>query len=152
MIIDNIKNAKKYYNLSPLIKKAFEYLEKNNLKNINCGKYEIEGDDIFMNIQEYQTKQIQDTKAEAHKKYIDIQFMITGSETMGYANIDNNLGLISQDEDNDVYFYKSDLQFTTLSENDFVIFMPQDIHMPCLDVNNEKQKVKKVIVKIKDYS
>ena len=32
------------------------------------------------------------------------------------------------------------------------MFMPQDIHMPCLDVNNEKQKVKKVIVKIKDYS
>lgn len=145
MIKDSIKNAKYYYGLSPRIEQALKYLEANNLKDVPSGKYVIDGDDIFMNVQEYETK-ISDN-IESHRKYIDIQFMITGAERFGFCALGDLKPTCEYSEETDLVFYEGKCDFCEAEEGDFLIFFPQDAHLPCQQIN-EPQKVKKVIIKI----
>ena len=154
MILDNIKNAKNYYCLNNGFKKAFEFLVNNDLKNFEDGKYEIDSDNIFLNVQTLTLKPKEELKWEAHKKYIDIQFIIKNRERMGvYDKSEFDKIEKEYDENKDVIFYQNEnknYNFVNLKENDFIIFYPQDVHAPMLRVKNDKEeKVKKVIVKIK---
>ena len=88
MITDHIKNAASYKNISDRIKKALDYLENEDLKSLTTGKYELDGDNLFVLIQEYEGKQVENGKCEAHKNYIDIQYIIEGCERMGYGTVD----------------------------------------------------------------
>ena len=76
MIFDNIKNAETYFNLDEKIKKGLEFILNNDLTTFENGKYEIDGDKVTANIQEYDTKA--EGLFEAHKNYIDIQYVISG--------------------------------------------------------------------------
>ncbi len=145
MIKDNLKNASKYYSLSPRMELAFKFLENNNLNNFKLGQHEIDGDNIYMNIQEYETK-ISDN-LEAHRKYIDIQYMIKGEEKMGVCSLDNLIPTCEYDEEKDVIFYKGECDFELVKENDFIVFYPEDAHLPCQVVEAPKM-VKKVVVKV----
>ena len=82
-----LKNAKTYYNLSKNIRIGLEWLEKTDLKNLEDGKYEIENETVYASVQTYITKD--DAKYEAHKKYIDIQYMINGAEKIGVTDLSN---------------------------------------------------------------
>lgn len=150
MIKNSLKYTKIYYNLSKNLKTALEFLENNNLKNFQNGKYEIQGEDIYVNIQDYQTKPQNQGKWEAHRKYIDIQFLIEGSEKIGVGEIQNYSTVETYDEDKDVEFLSTNIktEFETLNKNDFIILYPQDVHMPqiCCDVPSY---VKKAVVKVK---
>ena len=73
---------KNFCNLSERLKTALEYLKKTDLKSKPDGKYDILKDEIYINIQEYDTKEEQNCKWEAHKRYIDIQYMISGSDSL----------------------------------------------------------------------
>ena len=86
MIIDKIENAHLYKGLSKRIEKAFEYIRATDLKNIKPGKYEIDGENIFALISEYKTKSEQEGKLEAHRKYIDVQYVISGEEIDGICS------------------------------------------------------------------
>ena len=79
MIVDNIKNAKLYYSLHPEFKAAFECLASLTAESENK-RYEINGDNCFVNLTEYENKCEAECKYEAHAKYIDIQFMVKGKE------------------------------------------------------------------------
>ena len=149
MIFDSLNNAEKYYVLGEKIKKGFEFLKNTDLKNLKDGKYEIEGADIFANVQTLKTKNKTEAKWEAHRKYIDIQYLIKGVECMGYGLEHNFKDVVEKyDETKDIEFLNGDkYNFINLEENDFVIFYPDDIHAPMLCVN-ENQEIKKVIVKV----
>lgn len=148
MITDKLQNAKFYYSLGERFKTAFEYLENTNLVSLKNGKYEIYGDNIFVSVQDYETKPIEQGRWEAHKKYADIQFLIKGAEQLGYTDISNLQPETGYDEEKDILFLKGNGQFTKASEGDFLIFFPQDAHMPC--ISQEKPVyVKKAVVKIK---
>ena len=79
MIIDKLKNAQNYYALGENFKKAFEYLKNNDLSMLKNGRYEIDGENIFVSVQDYETKQPEEGRWEAHRKYADIQFLIKGA-------------------------------------------------------------------------
>lgn len=148
MIFDTIKNASTYYSLNEKIATALNYLEGNDLIDAKNGKYAIDGEDIFVIIQDYETKPLAQGKWESHKKYIDIQFIISGSEKIGCTSI-NSLVLSEKYDDNrDLVFYTGNGDFLTLHQNDFAIFYPQDAHMPCIALE-EASYVKKAVVKIK---
>lgn len=149
MIFDNQKNAQIYFSLCPKIQKGLEFLLQKNLKILPVGKYEISGDEIFALVQEYETKE--SAKFEAHRKFIDIQFIIDGAETLGVCEISNCNQSTGYDEVRDLEFFNSYNEFAanffTANEGDFAIFFPNDAHMPALSVKN-KSKVKKVVVKV----
>lgn len=150
MNTDNIKNAKQYYNLGANFQKGFEFLSTTNLKKLENGKYEIDGEDVFVSIQDYNTKPVEEGKFEAHKKYADIQFIIKGEERLGCRNIEGLIAIGEYDENNDIVFFESDIEknFIFAKENDFIIFMPEDAHMPCIAIDSPSY-VKKAVVKVK---
>lgn len=148
MIIDKIENINLYKNLGSRLSKAFDYIINTDLKNIEPGKYDIDGDNIFALINEYQTKSESEGKLEAHRKYIDVQYVITGEELMGYALLDNQTISEPYKEANDVAFYKGEKSFTKVEEGMFAVFFPWDVHMP--GINSGKSiKVKKLLIKVR---
>lgn len=146
MIIDNLANADKYTSLHKDFKLVFDFLKNNNLETMDCAKnIQIRGEEVFFNLDEYETKPTQ--KLEAHKKYIDIQVVVTGEEYMGYTNIENTTVTEEYDEKRDVMFLDGNVDKVLATNKNFIIFYPEDAHMPALSVT-EPQKVKKAIFKI----
>lgn len=128
--------------------KAFAFLSQSNLLEMESGKYEILGYEVFAMIQEYTTKDLEMAKPEAHKKYADIQYVINGEELMGLADLADAEITIPYDETKDVYFLDSDkLKYYKASARNFFIFLPGDVHQPCVKVS-ENAPVKKVVIKV----
>lgn len=145
MIIDNLENFHKYVNLHKGFAKAEKFLDKIN--GLNPGSYEIDGKNIYVNIDEYNTKNISESKPEAHRKYIDIQIVLSGNEKIGYANINLGKDVIEYSEEKDIEFLEADCEYIKAYANRFFIFFPEDIHHPC--ITDEKQShVKKAVFKI----
>ncbi|MCD7879053.1 MAG: YhcH/YjgK/YiaL family protein [Candidatus Gastranaerophilales bacterium] len=145
MIIDVLSESDKYILLNKEFKFVFDYIKQNDLKNMECGIHELKGKEIYFNLQEYKTKPIQ--KLEAHKKYIDIQVVITGEEYMGYTNISNTSIIEEYNEEKDVMFLSGTPDKIKTDNKSFLIFYPEDAHMPALSIK-EPQNVKKAIFKI----
>jgi len=148
MIIDKIENAHLYKNISERINKSFEYIRTTDLKNLPAGRYTIDGENIFALVSEYQTKSESEGKLEAHRKYIDVQYVISGEELMGYVPLGNQQILESYKEENDIVFYTGDKSFTKVSEGMFAIFFPEDVHMPGI-ASGKSSSVKKLVIKVR---
>ena len=148
MIIDKIENATIYKNLGERIKKSFDYITQTDLKNLASGKYEIDGENIFALISEYKTKPESEGKLEAHRKYIDVQYVIDGEELMGYAPLNGQEILDPYKEENDIVFFKGDKSFTKITAGMFAIFFPEDVHMPGISTGKISD-VKKLVIKVR---
>lgn len=148
MIKDKLANAETYYGISENLKRGFEWLKNTDLKNIADGKYLIDGEKLFANVQSYETKD--EAPFEAHRKYADIQYMIKGVEKVGVTHYSNCSTTIEYDNEKDIEFLKSNVSdsYQRLEDGDFLVFYPQDAHQPSLNPD-KKLHVKKVIVKVK---
>lgn len=147
MVIDKIENSQLYACLSEKIAKAFAYINETDLSSIATGKYEIDKDDIFALVQEYDTKNRSECKLEGHIRYIDVQYIISGLELIGVKPLIDQLPVTKNDED-DYAFYDGDPDFIRLDTGMFAIFFPEDLHMPCIKFN-QISRVKKVVVKVR---
>lgn len=147
MIIDSLDNVKHYRYLNDRIKKAFEFLEEIDFESIEPGKYNIEGDEIFAIVSEYNTKKKEDARPEAHERYLDIQYIVKGSEYMGYAPLEDQETTTPYNPEKDIVFYNAEVNQVKLSEGMFAVFFPTDIHAPGAEIN-ESAPVKKVVVKV----
>src|SRR5574344_97066 len=144
---DKLENAEIYYNVNKKFEKAFNYLKNTDLKNLPNGRYEIDGEKLYVNVQDYQTKPESEGRFEAHKKYADIQFIIAGREKMGCTDIKNVKPTTFYDEKNDIVFLEGKGDFVFVEEKEFVIFNPEDAHMPCI-ATDKPNYVKKAVVKV----
>lgn len=89
MVFDNVKNSSLYDGLGERIQTALEYLRSNDFEKFEPGRYEIDGENIFAMVQSYNSKKMEEGFWEAHRKYIDIQYVFKGTERMGFENIRN---------------------------------------------------------------
>ena len=148
MIIDTLENAEKYTSVHPLFAKAFEYLKTIDLQNAEAGKFDIsEGLKAAIIEKTGMTQEESISKFECHNQYIDIQVCISGNEKMGWKprnKCTSQKGEYNQEKD--VLFYNDapDMYFQ-LTNNQFAIFFPEDVHAPM--ISNEV--IKKLIVKVK---
>ena len=147
MIKNNISRAELYYNISENLKLGFEWIKNNDLKIIDDGRYEI-SDDVYANVQTYMTKD--EAPYEAHKDYIDIQYMITGEEYSGVTDYSNCSVIENYNKEKDIEFLKCNVkeELYSLKEGEFFVFFPCDAHKPAIKINTNKL-VKKIIVKVK---
>ncbi len=148
MIIDKLENAHLYYSLNKNLEKGLKYLQSTNLLLTEEGKHVIDGENIYANVQSGLTKDSTTTPWEAHRIYTDIQYIIKGTEIMGWANLDDFNKTEEYSSENDVVFGTAQGSYFTVPEGYFVIFTPQDAHKPMLKINTPEY-VKKVIVKVK---
>ena len=147
MIFDTIENAEIYYGLGERFKTAFEFIKKTDFNSIKEGKIEIDGENIFALPEKYITKNPENAAWESHRKYIDIQYMISGAENMGFVQSCYLDILEDYNQEKDVEYLNGLGDFVQVGEGEFVVFFPDDAHMPCLKIK-ENEEVYKVVIKI----
>lgn len=149
MIFDSLKNSELYYGVNKNFKEAFEFIKKATEENLPVGRYELKGNDLFAMIQEYNTKSPEEAKAEAHRKYIDIQYIISGIEKMEVYNISKAETDIAYSEEKDCEFFKNyEIPSVCILQNEeYAILFPEDIHRPGMAYDNPAA-VKKIVVKV----
>ena len=147
MIIDKLENLKNYASLNPLFPKVVEFLQQNDLNALEPGKHEIEGKNLFVNIQMAKGRTPAEAVIETHNKMIDIQIPLSDIETFGYTQRDQ-LPEAEYNAEKDITKIP-DLpadSYITCTPGMFAIFFPQDGHAPCIAGVPE---IKKAIFKIK---
>ncbi len=147
MVFDSIKNVDLYANLNERIKKALKFISENDFEKIEDGKVEIDGENVFAIVQSYETKAIEKGRWEAHRKYIDVQFVADGYEKIGYTHLGNTEEDEEYNDENDIIWLIGKGNFVEARKGSFAIFYPEDAHMPAIAVDNPA-RVKKVVVKV----
>jgi YhcH/YjgK/YiaL family protein len=148
MIADKINNIHLYTHLGGNFQKAFSFITDPELLFLENGRYEIDGDNVYALISEYKTKDLNEGKLEAHKKYIDVQFMAKGEELIGYTPFQDQNILSEYNEEKDICFYNGDKSFLKIEQGMFAVFFPGELHMPGI-TSVRSNNVKKIVVKIK---
>ncbi len=128
--------------------KAFNFLKSNDLSKLDIGRYRLEGDSLFVNVSEYTTLNEEETRFEAHRKYADIQYLVSGEEKIGVVPL-------AVSTVTDPYNPKKDVAFLTTAENHyrlasperFFVFFPDDAHRPGVK-SSDNILVRKVVVKV----
>jgi biofilm protein TabA len=147
MIIDRANYALLYAGLSQNIRDALAIMRKADYSLFETGKHQLDGDRIGLHMQRYTTKPRQAGVWEAHRKYIDIQYMIEGTESLGFANF-GQLQMVSYDESRDACELKGEGEFVALRPGTFVILFPQDAHMPGI-IHDQPSQVVKAVFKVR---
>ena len=147
MIIDQLKNASMYFGLGPRVEAALRYLQGTDFEQVEPGRYEIDGDRVFALVQEYESKPKEEGFWEAHRQYVDVQYVASGAEHMGYAPAER-LQAGVYDAEKDFLKLDGDGEFLKVRAGSFVILAPQDAHMPGTAIT-APQPVKKVVVKVR---
>ncbi|MWN05661.1 YhcH/YjgK/YiaL family protein [Gilliamella sp. Pas-s95] len=151
MILGNINHLRLVPYLPSKIKQSIEYIKDNVNINTPIGRYDIDGDKMFFMVSDSQTRHVYDAKPEYHEKYIDVQIVLAGQEGMAVSTLppytkvlDNKLA------ENDIAFVETPKEETMLilQQNDFIVFLPNEVHKPLCAVGNKIETVRKVVVKI----
>lgn len=131
-------------------KAAFEYLKHTDLSKLSPGEYEIIGREVYAIVSEYTPKEEAKCNFEAHRKYIDFQYLISGTEKMGVTTLDKVVPIDEYDEEKDIVFFKLDAPavYEVATPDLFYIFFPEDPHRPSIK-NEDGVTVKKIVIKIK---
>ncbi len=148
MITDHIRNAALYFGMNTGLEKALRYLQKTDFTNMEPGRYEIDGDDVFALVQQYNSKPLAEGKWEAHRKYTDVQYVVAGTERMGYGQTGDFKTVKAYDPESDCLFLEGSGNMLLAKAGTFAVFGPEDVHMPTI-AENTPQPVKKVVVKVR---
>jgi len=147
MIIDRL-DARNEYRISslPNLSRAFDWLIQQDFETLEDGKYPILGDDVFAIVNRYETKE--EGKWEAHRSYADLQYVASGAELMGYAPLPQMEEIQAYSESDDYALFDGDGEFLVFQEGMFAIFLPGDVHMPGIMLE-DSAPVCKVVIKIR---
>jgi YhcH/YjgK/YiaL family protein len=148
MVLDSLDNAARYFVLGERIAVALKYLKETDCTKLEVGKISIQGDQIYALVQDNTTKPRSQGVWEAHRKYIDVQFVAAGVEEMGIANIHTLTVKQPYDEQKDFALFDGDGSFVTVPTGSFTIFFPEDGHIPGSAINDVPAAVRKVVIKV----
>lgn len=149
MILDTLANAHLYHSVHPRFAAGFEFLRTQNLHALAAGRQPIDGDNVYALVNLYDTKAVADSKWEAHRRYIDIQYIVTGTERMGVAPIADLQVTKPYDEEGDYLLLAGQGTMLAMHAGLFAIFYPHDAHMPNVSPAETPVKVRKIVVKVR---
>ncbi len=128
---------------------GIDYLRNTDLSKVGAGRIDIDGTRVYGFMQEYNT--LDESKLESHKKYIDIQYVVEGTEIIGYSDIKNLEVSVPYNADSDIMFYHdAQMENLVLHSGEYAIFDVEDGHAPKLK-NETSSFVRKVVLKIARY-
>jgi YhcH/YjgK/YiaL family protein len=139
---------KQYESDKVLWDKVFAFLGDSKLSTMAPGKYPIDGDNAYAIISAGPPKKLEDVKWESHKKYIDLQYVISGKVKLGMAQVSNATVTEPYSESRDAANYNVEGKFLTATPKEFFLFFPQDAHRPDIKVEGA-DSLKKLVIKIK---
>ncbi|MDZ4286579.1 MAG: YhcH/YjgK/YiaL family protein [Prosthecobacter sp.] len=149
MIHDTLDNSARYEVLSPRFAKAFAFLRSVDGTQA-LGRHDIDGDHVFALVQKYATKPVESALFEAHRQYIDVQFVHSGRETILWAPLASmREETMAYDPAKEAALFKlvPDVTPLHLSAGHFTILYPEDAHAPCVQWEGAAE-VFKVVVKV----
>lgn len=151
MIADSLaRPTTGYEKLHPLFAAAFAYLRTFDPETPD-GKVVLDRDQLFALPQRYETEPAARRRFEAHRKYIDIQYILSGEEVIEHAPIEW-LPEVTEaySDERDVMFFRDSVACsrTLLRAGDFAIYFPADGHKPCCQSGANPTHVRKIVMKI----
>lgn len=149
MILDTLPLWHRYAPLNRRFSRAFAFLEQVT-PDIAVGRHELDGDDLFALVQRYQTRPSAGMQLEAHRRYIDVQFLARGSEVIHWAPLASLIEVtLPYDAAKEAAFFAAAPGMTPvrLVAGQFMILFPDDAHMPCCACDGPEE-VLKVVVKV----
>jgi biofilm protein TabA len=148
MILDHLSRAARYHQAAPGLTAAFEFLRTLDVAKLVDGRNPIDGDRLFAMLNRYRTKPHAQAVWESHRKYLDVQYVVSGSEWMGYVPLDRAPAIKTPyDAVRDVQFYEPCSDGFVMTAGQFAVFYPEDIHAPGLMAGRAVDVVK-IVVKV----
>lgn len=152
MILDRIENRKVYSGVNEGVNKVLEIAEGITSETYPTERLYIDGDKLFINFPAYETHSKKDGMTEAHRQYVDVMYMVEGSETI-YVKDVNALKKVTKEYDPAIEALLADVDddatAVRLEAGSFIVLFPEDAHAPACDpVEGRKTKVKKLIGKV----
>ena len=146
MIADTLPNLRRYASLHPLFPTVLDFLARTDLAALPLGKHPL-SDGIMVLADGYDTLRPAETFIECHRRFIDIQIMVQGEERVGICPL-TACRAGKYDAERDFQVLEGDCDYLTLRQGSFMIFLPQDGHMPQLICGDSPKPVRKVVVKV----
>ena len=152
MIFTNVNNEIQNKSLAKDIRFCIEFAKKNENKILSLvnGSYDVGYNNIKMNLGKYFTKSENEKFWESHKKYLDVQIMINGTEKVAINDI-RDMEVKSFDEEKDLTILEGDKAFDIIMKTgDVLVFFPNDVHKPELNVseNDDSGNIRKIVTKV----
>lgn len=149
MIYDTLKNIAAYKGISANMDRAIDFILGADFSGMPAERFEVDGANVYGFIQEPALRDPADAQFEAHRKYADIQIALTDGEVMGILPLEKVEKWNAFDAEKDIGFSCTREKGVMLPVNagEFVVFFPQDAHMPCL--KGGADTCRKVVVKVK---
>lgn len=147
MIYDTLDHVDTYRGISSRLALGLDYLRNTDFSQVEDGEYELDGRDVFVRISRYTTKE-ENLTPEAHRDYIDIQFLIEGAELIGVAPLSEMTEEVDGRPEGDIWFYHGPEKELLLSGKSFMVFFPQDAHAPCI-APEAPAPARKCLIKVK---
>ena len=147
MSLDSLKNKAQYAALHPRFQAVFDFIDNNDVASLPCGRHDIDGDNIFVMVQELDLREVSAARLELHRKYIDIQLLLSGpNEIFGWSEKKDCLTAETEfDEQKDIQLFTDIPQcFYSVGEGQFSILFPEDGHAPMLGEGHVKKCIFKV--------
>ncbi len=151
MIVDHLDNAESYYSMGDKIASALRWLKSNDATTMETGKYPIRGKQIYAMVQRYQAKDRSEKQWEAHRQFLDVQYVAAGAEHFGYCHLDKLEVAKPYDSQIDAVMLDGDGNFILATPGTFLILAPQDAHMPGVKPSGREAgegEVTKVVIKV----
>lgn len=151
MILDRLEYADRYAPLAPGLDQAFQFLRERARPDLAEGRHEIDGSRVYALVQRYETHHLAATEPEAHRQYLDVQYLISGEETILWIPL-SQAGDVSRpyDPERDIEFFyrRPGSRHCHLGPGLLAIFFPTDAHQPGCNTYGPSQ-VHKVVVKVR---
>ena len=146
MILDIMENLNRYRSLNTGFVKALEFLIRPDLKSLPVGKYEIDGDTVYATVARDTGRKKENAQLETHDRYIDVQVILEGIDDMGWKARSLCRTLYKKyDQNADIQFFADEPDaWMPIKPGMFVVFFPEDAHMPMISSG----LIHKVVVKI----
>ncbi len=150
MIFASISQADRYAALHPLFPRAFEFIRATDLKLLQPGIHQIIDKQLFVIVEEANGRTRADAKLECHRKYIDIQLVLEGTDEMGWKPLANcHQPMDDYNKDRDIRFFNDAADsWISTPANTFCIFFPEDAHAPLVSSGKIRKLVFKIAVEI----
>ncbi len=148
MILDHLDHAGMYEAVHPLFGKAFAFLREHQADDLPVGRYEI-CDGVYAMVQNPALVPVEQGKWEAHRQYIDIQYLKTGAEGIGIAPLSSLTETVPYSPEKDIAFYAGEGSLCRVSQGEYMILYPHDAHMPLIQMPGTPSQVVKIVVKVR---
>jgi biofilm protein TabA len=150
MIVTNLSDIERYRGLGINLDKAIAWLLAGGWGGLPDGKLEIDGTNVFALVQHYDSKTIENCRFETHRKYVDIQMLVSGTEIMEVRPIDGLVVAESYKPDIELYAAPEagSVHAVLLAPGTAAILFPEDAHRPCIAIGGIPVAVHKIVLKV----